>query len=529
MKHIFTLLTILGAFNAANAAEQLQNPKVILQLNDGTRWPLKQREFNRMGSVKNLLDTQDTTQETDEPLEIPLDAHLVTPEAGTLLMHLMENVLSDENYENIPEIEAINSNKKIVEKQLNWLTDKRRLASNVHRFDLLKELYCAADYLNIQLLKTETQNIDHQTVADYKLQELIAHEAANSLIASDFGSVDLNINHNGLHEQLKLEMAQRYTHNKVLVNEVLVNGHQEHIWNPQLSPNGNILITHSFDKVMVHDVQSGDVLYVVTRGDAHGHQKHIYDAQLSTDGNILMTQSYDKVMVHNIQTGALLFSVAKGAANGHQNDILDAQLSADGTTLMTQSHDKVMVCNTQTRAVLFTVDRGDAHGHQEWIVGAQLSPNGNILMTYSFDKVMVHDVQSGDVLYVVTRGDAHGHQEHILRTQLSTDGNILMTHSYDKVMVHNTQTGALLFSVAKGAANGHQEWILDAQLCADGTTLMTRSFDKVMRHNLPITVHLRQKPLSKFIPKTNNNNKTVSIYQQGFTEELARDLSLEQI
>ena len=410
MKHIFTLLTILGAFNAANAAEQLQNPKVILQLNDGTRWPLKQREFNRMGSVKNLLDTQDTTQETDEPLEIPLDAHLVTPEAGTLLMHLMENVLSDENYENIPEIEAINSNKKIVEKQLNWLTDKRRLASNVHRFDLLKELYCAADYLNIQLLKTETQNIDHQTVADYKLQELIAHEAANSLIASDFGSVDLNINHNGLHEQLKFELAQRYTHNKVLVNEVLVNGHQEHIWNPQLSPNGNILITHSFDKVMVRNAQTGALLLSVTSDDINGHQKIIKDAQLSPDGTTLMTRSFDKVMVHDVQSGDVLYVVTRGDANGHQGNIQGAQLSPDGNTLMTHSFDKVMVHNAQTGALLFTVTSDDINGHQEWILNVQLSPDGTTLMTHSFDKVTVRNAQNGAVLCAVTRDDANGHQ-----------------------------------------------------------------------------------------------------------------------
>lgn len=92
-----------------DAAQQLQAPKVILRLSDGTGLPLKQRELSRMGFVKNLLETQDDTQEANEPLEIPLAGHLVTPEAGTLLMRLMENVLSDESYEKIPEIEASNS------------------------------------------------------------------------------------------------------------------------------------------------------------------------------------------------------------------------------------------------------------------------------------------------------------------------------------------------------------------------------------------------------------------------------------
>ena len=150
-------------------------------------------------------------------------------------------------------------------------------------------------------------------------------------------------------------------------------------------------------------------------------------------------------------------------------------------------------------------------------------------MTRSNDKVTVRNAQNGAVLCAVTRDDANGHQEWILDAQLSTDGNILMTQSYDKVMVHNTQTGALLFSVAQGAANVHQEHIYDAQLSSDGNTLMIRSWDKIMRHNLPITVHLRQKPLSEFITEINHGSKTVSIYQQDFTEELARDLSLEQI
>ncbi|NBQ17454.1 hypothetical protein EBU24_03990, partial [bacterium] len=195
----FSLSCLLIQINI-NAAQQLQSPKVILRLSDGTGLPLKKREIDRMGMIKAHVEMQ----ETNEPLEVPVADDFVTPEAGTLLMHLMENVLGDTDYETNPE--QINNNKNIAQKHLNWLTNKNRLAGNAHRFNLLKDLYGAADYLNVQLLKTSEQSDANPQAGDHALQKLIAYETTNSLLAGEY-TIDLNVSHRNLNEDLKLELA----------------------------------------------------------------------------------------------------------------------------------------------------------------------------------------------------------------------------------------------------------------------------------------------------------------------------------
>ena len=85
-----------------------------------------------------------------------------------------------------------------------------------------------------------------------------------------------------------------------------------------------------------------------------------------------------------------------------------------------------------------------------------------------------------------------------------------------------------MFTVNQGAANGHQHNIKSFKLSADNTVLVTCSYDKKIYHNLTM-YWIKSNAGIKFITDIDNKNKTVSVFQVNFIEEIVNTLSLEQI
>ncbi|MDZ8082431.1 MAG: TIR domain-containing protein, partial [Nostoc sp. DcaGUA01] len=108
-------------------------------------------------------------------------------------------------------------------------------------------------------------------------------------------------------------------------------GHQDKVNNASFSPDGNRIVTASFDNTArVWDTSTGKLL-----SSLKGHQSYVYNASFSPDGNRIVTASFDNTArVWDTSTGKLLSSL-----KGHQSYVYNASFSPDGNRIVTASFD----------------------------------------------------------------------------------------------------------------------------------------------------------------------------------------------
>ena len=123
---------------------------------------------------------------------------------------------------------------------------------------------------------------------------------------------------------LEQSITQTYERNRL-------EGHQDVVNNAQFSPDGNYIVTASWDNT-AKLWKREEELHRELHRTLSGHQKVVNNAQFSSDGKYIVTASRDKTAKVWRSSGELLATLS-----GYKDVVYNAQFSPDGQYIVTAS------------------------------------------------------------------------------------------------------------------------------------------------------------------------------------------------
>ncbi|HEY9871833.1 MAG TPA: TIR domain-containing protein [Candidatus Obscuribacterales bacterium] len=149
-----------------------------------------------------------------------------------------------------------------------------------------------------------------------------------------------------------------------------ITGHQSFVISASFSPDGQRIVTASYDKTAKVWDLSGKQLT-----ELKGHEDIVYSASFSPDGQRIVTTSDDKTAKVWDLSGKLLTEL-----KGHEDRFNSASFSPDGQRIVTASEDKTAKVWDLSGKLLT-----ELKGHQDIVYSASFSPDGQRIVTASYD------------------------------------------------------------------------------------------------------------------------------------------------
>jgi WD40 repeat protein len=199
--------------------------------------------------------------------------------------------------------------------------------------------------------------------------------------------------------------------------------------NIAFSQDGKLFVTSSGVAGLYGVASICNATDATTVKEIKGHRDAIYDAELSPDGRLLATCSYDRLInLWEVATGKLIRSLT-----GHNGAVYDLAFSLDGKLLATASADEtVKIWNVTTGERMDTL--GQPEGEQcsvafspdsEWIVAGGGDDKLRMWKLLSRDKPEINPLKIART----------AHNSSILKLAFSPDGSKLVTASEGRELV----------------------------------------------------------------------------------------------
>jgi len=214
---------------------------------------------------------------------------------------------------------------------------------------------------------------------------------------------------------------------------VLQTGHSSAVTSIAFSPDGQTLVSGSYDKtVQLWDVATGTELRAFI-----GHDSYVASVAFSPDGKTLASGSYDyTVQIWDVATGAKLRTL-----KGYAGAVYSVAFSPDGKSLASSSEDGAIklwsvATGTELRAL---------KGHTGAVTSIAFSPDGQTLASSSEDKtVKLWNVRTGVALRSLAE-----QRERVKSVAFSPDGKLLASGGwgFDCVKLWDVATGAELRTI----------------------------------------------------------------------------------
>ncbi|MBL7063144.1 MAG: hypothetical protein ISS49_02905 [Anaerolineae bacterium] len=244
-------------------------------------------------------------------------------------------------------------------------------------------------------------------------------------------------------------------------------------FSPAFSPDGRLLVTGSHDdtarvwEVTIEEKQDGEEPSVgemaVKELAVLQHKGSVWSAVFSPDGQWVVTASWDDTArVWEATTGKQL-----AILRGHTGSVRSAVFSPDGQRVVTASQD-----GTARVWDAATGKEVAALRHDDSVWSAAFSPDGRLVVTASQDKTArVWDAVTGEELAVLR------HEGEVLSAAFRPNGSYLVTASADgAARLWDTTSGELLFTL-----EGHTDEVLGAAWSPDGVRIVTAGGDGTAR------------------------------------------------
>jgi WD40 repeat protein len=241
-------------------------------------------------------------------------------------------------------------------------------------------------------------------------------------------------------------------------NELTVlRGHEDRVTSAVFSPDGQTILTASFDgTARLWDGQGSEL--AALRG--HRHRSAVWSAIFSPDGETILTASSDWTTWLWDRQGNEL-----AVLRGHVGSVI-AVFSPNGQTILTAGTDgtaRLWDRQGNELAVL--------RGHGDSVRSAIFSPDGETILTASDDGAARLWDRRGNELVVL-----RGHDATVWSAIFSPDGEAILTASDDgTARLWNRQGNEL------AVLRGHGDSVRSAVFSPDGQTILTASSDGTAR------------------------------------------------
>jgi WD40 repeat protein len=243
-----------------------------------------------------------------------------------------------------------------------------------------------------------------------------------------------------------------------------LNGNTDLFWSMQFSPDGNIIVTNSFNdrNIKVWKVSTGELLL-----SFKGHKNIMTSSEFSADGKKIITASWDgTAKVWEAATGKLLLDL-----KGHEDNVNTASFSPDGKKIVTAAGNLTFRPQESADNTAKIWDAGSGvlllhlTGHNAPLYSAEFSADGNTILTISKDSTAkLWNASSGKLLL-----NLKGVRPSFKAACFSPDGKKIISISLNKTAkLWDIETGKLLHEL-----KGHTEAIRYACFSPNGKLIVT--------------------------------------------------------
>ena len=181
---------------------------------------------------------------------------------------------------------------------------------------------------------------------------------------------------------------------------------------------------------------------------------------ISPDNQILVGGSWQKIWVWNLQTGELLRTI-----DAHSHWVLSVAINRDGNTLVSSSADTTIKVWDLSKGSLIR----KINAHSNWVNAVEITPDGKTIVSASADKtIKIWDFNTGKLQHTLKN-----HSGSVLSLAISSDGKVIASGSTDKtVKLWNLQSGEL-----DGSLEEHLDWVQAVKISQDSRLLISGSRD----------------------------------------------------
>ena len=216
-------------------------------------------------------------------------------------------------------------------------------------------------------------------------------------------------------------------------------GHSSWIYGVPITPNGQILASVSFNRILLWDLKTHKLQRVL-----EGHTDIILSLSISPNGKLIASGSSDKTVgLWDIETGNLVCTFAS-----RKDPIHSVAFSPDGNCLASGGESKYKTDEgKKTTIYLWDVNTKELirtfSGHDLRINSIAFSPDGKTLASSSNDgTVQLWNVISGENLHIFTGASTSN-------TYFTSDGKSLLSGGKGGIKVWNVETGELQHTFAE--------------------------------------------------------------------------------
>ncbi|WP_310481431.1 NB-ARC domain-containing protein [Chamaesiphon sp. VAR_48_metabat_403] len=209
-------------------------------------------------------------------------------------------------------------------------------------------------------------------------------------------------------------------------------GHQQPVSAIAFSPDGQQLVSSSFDKtIKLWDTNSGKCVKTLL-----GHRNRIWTVAFHPNGTQIASGGDDNhTKIWDLERERCIKTIV-----GHTNAILSVKLSPDGSYLASGNEDTtIRIWSIDRQKIVQTLRE---HTNRVWSVN--FSPDSRLLASGSADyTIKLWDWQVGNCLKTL-----RGHNSWVWRVIFSPDGRTLASTSYDQtVKIWDVNTGSCLHTL----------------------------------------------------------------------------------
>jgi WD40 repeat protein len=238
-------------------------------------------------------------------------------------------------------------------------------------------------------------------------------------------------------------------------------GHQQPVSSIAFSPDGQQLVSSSFDKtIKLWDINNGKCLKTLL-----GHNSRIWTVAFHPNGQQLASGSDDNnTKIWDLKQGRCINTIV-----GHTNTILSLNLSSGGCYLASGNEDNnIKIWDIKQETIIQSLC-----GHTDRVWSVKFSPDDRLLVSGSADNtIKLWDWKIGDCLQTFT-----GHKSWVWRVVFSPDAQTLASSSYDQtVKIWDIKTGICLKTLT-----GHTSPVIYTDFSPDGKLLASCEFAGIIK------------------------------------------------